>query len=170
MVSANISRDAERTDRTTSRLQQFWLDAVAPIVMVLERAEEFSLPPEAINMIQTSIQLMGNANYHHSTERRKALLQHLNPLLKQLVEESDFKEAPPMLFGENFGVLAKQRIEAAAALKKTLATDKGKRGFLQSHPQKNWGRGGGSSMYSGQRRGWQPRGNKVPEKTQQSKK
>ena len=75
-----------------------------------------------------------------------------------------------MLFGENFGVLAKQRIEAAAALKKTLATDKGKRGFRQSHPQKNWGRGGGSSMYSGQRRGWQPRGNKIPEKTQQSKK
>ena len=84
---------------------------------------------------------MGNANYHHSTERRKALLQHLNPLLKQLVEESDFKEAPPMLFGENFGVLAKQRIEAAAALKKILATDKGKWGFRQSHPQKNWGRG-----------------------------
>ena len=75
-----------------------------------------------------------------------------------------------MLFGENFGVLAKQRIEAAAALKKTLATDKGKRGFWQSHPQKNWGGGGGSSMYSGQRRGWQPRGNKVPKKTHQSKK
>ena len=65
--------------------------------MVLGRAEEFSLPPEAINMIQTLIQLMGNANYHHSTERRKALLQHLNPLLKQVVEESDFKETPPML-------------------------------------------------------------------------
>ena len=170
VVSVNISGDAERTDRTTSRLQQFWLDAVAPIVMVLERAEEFSLPPDAINMIQTSIQLMGNANYHHSTERRKVLLQHLNPLLKQLVEKSDFKDAPPMLFSENFGVLAKQRIEAAAALKKTLATDKGKRCFRQNHPQKNWGRGGGSSMYSGQRRGWQPRGNKVLEKAQQSKK
>ena len=130
--------------------------------MVLDRAKEFSLPPEAINMIQTLIQLMGNANYHHSTERRKVLLQHLNPLLKQLVEESDFKEAPPMLFGENFGVLDKQRIEAAAALKKTLATDKGKRGFRQSHPQKNWGGGGGSSMYSGQRRGWQPRETKFP--------
>ena len=53
VVLANISRDTERTDRTTSCLQQFWLDAVAPIVMVLERAKEFSLPPEAINMIQT---------------------------------------------------------------------------------------------------------------------
>ena len=72
---------------------------------------------------------MGNANYHQSTEHRKALLQHLNPLLKQLIEESDFKDTPPMFFGENFGVLAKQRIEAAAALKKTLVTNKGKWGF-----------------------------------------
>ena len=137
VVSANISKDAERIDRTTSCLQQFWLDTVASIVMVLERAEEFSLSPEAINMIRTSLQLMGNANYHHSAERRKALLQHLNPLLKQLLEENDFKDAPPMLFGENFRVLAKQRIEAAAATpKKTLATDKGKRDFRQSHPKK----------------------------------
>ena len=74
-------------------------------------------------MIQTSLQLMGNANYHHSAERRKVLLQHFNPLLKQLVEESDFKDAPSMLFSENFRVLAKQRIEVAAALKKTLATN-----------------------------------------------
>ena len=75
-----------------------------------------------------------------------------------------------MLFAENFGVLAKQRIEAAAALKKILVTDKRKWGFRQSHPQKNWGHGGGSFMYRDQRRGWQPRGNKVPEKTKQSKK
>ena len=170
VVTANISKEAERSDRSVSRLQQFWLDAVGPLVMVLEKADDFVLPPEAINMIQTSLQLMGNANYHHSSERRKILLQHLNPQLKQLVEESDFKEAPPMLFGENFGSVAKQRIEAAAALKKTLAPGKGKWGFRGSHPQKNWSRGGGSSTHSGQRRGWQPRGNKAPERTQQSKK
>ena len=36
----------------------------------------------------------------------------------------DFKEAPPSLFGENFATLAKERIEAAAALtKKTLEID-----------------------------------------------
>ena len=51
VVLANISRDAERTDRSSSYLQQFWLDVVALTVMVLKRAEEFSLPPEAINMI-----------------------------------------------------------------------------------------------------------------------
>ena len=51
VVLANISRDAERADRSSSYLQQFWLDVVAVIVMVSKRAEEFSLPPEAINMI-----------------------------------------------------------------------------------------------------------------------
>jgi len=86
------------------------------------------------------------------------------------VEKSDFKEAPPLLFGENFGSVAKQRIEVAAALKKTLAPNKGRWGIRPSHPQKNWSRKGGSSTYSGQRRGWQPRGNKAPKKAQQAKK
>jgi len=69
---------------------------------------------------------MGNASYHHSSDRRRTLLQHLNPQLKQVVEESDFKEALPLLFGENFGLVAKQRIKVAAALKKTLAPNKGR--------------------------------------------
>ena len=49
-------------------------------------------------MVQTSILLMGNASFHHSTERRRALLQHLNPQIKQLVEESDFKNAAPAIW------------------------------------------------------------------------
>ena len=44
--------------------------------------------------------------------------------MKQLVEDINFKEAPPFLIGENFGTLAKERIEAAAALTKTLGIDK----------------------------------------------
>ena len=159
---ANVSKDAERNDRAASRLQQFWLDAASPLVMLLERDEEFQLPAEAIQMIQASIVLMGNASFHHSTERRRGLLQHLNPQLKQLVAESDFMEAAPMLFGENFGTIAKQRLEAAAALKKTLAPNKWKQGFRQSHPQQNWGRGGGKPSTSGQGRGWQYKGNRAP--------
>ena len=113
-------------------------------------------------MIQASLVLMGNASFHHSTERRKGLLQHLNPQLKQIVKESNLKEAAHMLFGGNFKTIAKQRLEAAAALKKTLAPSKWKQGFRQSHPQKNWGRGGGKPSTSGQGRGWQYKGNKAP--------
>ena len=65
----------------------------------------------------------------------------LNPQLKQLVEDVYFKEAPPFLFGENFGTLAKERIKAAAALTKTLGIDKSRQGFQKSHPQGNQSRG-----------------------------
>ena len=111
-------------DRAASCLQQFWLDAASPLMMLLERDEEFQLPAEAIQMIQVSIILMGNASIHHSTERKR---QHLNP---QLVEESDFMEAASMLFGENFKTIATQCLEVAAALKKTLVET----GFLPEPP------------------------------------
>jgi len=41
VVAANVSKDAERSDQATSRLQQFWLDAAAPLMMLLKRDEEF---------------------------------------------------------------------------------------------------------------------------------
>ena len=57
------------------------------------------------------------------------------------MEESDFKDAAPMLFGENFETIAKQHLEAAASLKKTLAPNKWKQGFWQGHPQQTWAAG-----------------------------
>ena len=47
-VIANVANEAERNDRAASRLQQFRLDAVAPLVMLLERDEELQLPVEVI--------------------------------------------------------------------------------------------------------------------------
>ena len=35
MVVAGVSKEAERNNRTSSHFQQFWLDAVAPLVMLL---------------------------------------------------------------------------------------------------------------------------------------
>ena len=69
-----------------------------------------------------ALQLLGNANYHHSTTRRQALLLQLNPKLKQLASDADFKDSALYLFGENFGTLAKERLEAAEALKKLPLT------------------------------------------------
>ena len=172
VISTTVSTSARRADRSASRLQQFWLDATNPLVNVLERAEELNLPAEAIAAIQTSLQLMGNANQHNSIACRNALLMQLNPQLKQLVEDVDFKEAPPFLFGENFGTLAKERLEAAAALTKTLGVDKSRQGFHKSHPQGNRGRGGGS-QYSGhynRQRGWQANSSKANNPRQQPSK
>ena len=66
------------------------------------------------------------------------------------MRDNDFKDAAPLLFGDNFGALAKERLKAAAALKKTLGTDKQpKWNFLQGPLPKFWGCGGGSHYNSG---------------------
>ena len=57
-------------------------------------------------------------------DRRKTILTQTNTQLKALVRDTEFKEAAPLLFGENFATLAKERLEAAAALMKTLTTKK----------------------------------------------
>ena len=91
VISTTVSTSARRADRSASHLQQFWLNATNPLVSVLERVEELGLPAEAITAIQTSLQLMGNANQHNSIACRNAFLMQLNPQLKQLVEDVDFK-------------------------------------------------------------------------------
>ena len=62
--------------------------------------------------------LLENASQQHLLQRRKAILQHFNPQLKSLVQDADFAEAPPYLFGTNFGKLAKEKLEAAALIQK----------------------------------------------------
>ena len=67
-----------------------------------------------------------------------------------------------MLFGENFGALVKTKLDAAAALKKTLAPNKWKLGFPQSHPKKSCG--GDNPSNSSQGRGWEFKSNKALER------
>ena len=138
VVATNIPSTARTADKSASQLQQFWLDAVNLLVFILDKAEELEFPKEVIGGIQTALQLLGNANFHHSASRRQALMLQLNPKLKQLFSDADFKDAAPYLFGENFGTLAKECLEAAEALKKATFSDKAHhRGFQKSYPQKN---------------------------------
>ena len=57
----------------------------------------------------------------------------LNPKLKQLFSYKDFKDATPFLFGEQFSTQAKDCLEAAKALRKTMATENSKKGFQKGH-------------------------------------
>ena len=67
VLTANVPPAARTADRAASRVQQFWLDATNPLVILLEKAVDLNLPKEVISGIQTALQLMGNANHHHST-------------------------------------------------------------------------------------------------------
>ena len=74
VVAATIPMTTQRADRAASRLQNFWLDAVNPLVYVLEKAEELELPAEVTGAIQTSLQLLGNASLQNTIDWRKTIL------------------------------------------------------------------------------------------------
>ena len=46
MLATVLPKDAIKADGYLSRLQQFWLDAVAPLAAILEGAENGELTPE----------------------------------------------------------------------------------------------------------------------------
>jgi len=138
-----------------------WLDAATPFIFLLEKVEELELPAEVINGIEISLQLMGNANYQHSMNQKHALMMQLNPKLKWLFSYKDFKDAAPFLFGEKFGALAKERLEAAEVLRRTMATENSRKGFQKGHSQKHSHRGGSQYSGTGGSRGWQGPGNKA---------
>ena len=54
-------------DKRTFRTQQLWLEAVAPLVSLLETAHEDWLNPKmAVTMVQSALLLMGDASKHQS--------------------------------------------------------------------------------------------------------
>ena len=68
------------------------------------------------------------------------------------MNERDFKGVQPYLFGEDFGIKAKEKLDAVAALCKVVYQQpaKGKSGFQTGYPRKfNRGQGGGRQNNSG---------------------
>ena len=100
MLKSTLPKEAIKADGYLSRLQQFWLDAVAPLVAVMEGAEAGELSVEgAVTAVQSALVLMGNAHQKMVQERRKKVLMQLNPALKSLAEgENAFSNPAPMLF------------------------------------------------------------------------
>ena len=153
VVEGILSNEALKQDKVSYRSQQLWLKAAGPLVACLEKAHEGNLSlQEAIPMLQSSLMLMGDASQHQSVMRRKDILHHLNPQLKKLMNEGDFAGTQPFLFGEDFGVKAKEKLDAAAALRKVVYQQpaRGKSGFQAGYPRKfNRGQGGGRRNNSG---------------------
>ena len=119
MLATVLLKNAIRADGYLSCLQQFWLDAVAPLATILEGTENGELTPEkAYSAGQAALYLMGNANNHMAQERHKRILLNVNPALKSMAEEENaFQKAAPMLFGKEFTKKAKDRVEAVKAIK-----------------------------------------------------
>ena len=114
VVAATLSKEAVKSDKVAFRTQQLWMEATGPLTACLEKAHEGELT------VQDAVPMI-----------QAALL---------LMGDA----AQPYLFGENFAEQAKSKLEAAAALKKSVyPSSKGKSVFRRGHPRRNWGRQGG---------------------------
>ena len=100
------------------------LDAAGPLVAAMEELTVLEKPdPEVVlSAIQQPLMFLGNVSAHFNLERRSKALSRLNPDLKSLVEDEDFSQAAPYLFGPGFERKAKERSEVVECLPKASST------------------------------------------------
>ena len=151
IIKNELPREALEVDRKLSRLQNFVLDATGPLAAAYDELvgenEAYPDPDRIQQAIQLSLRILGNASAQISQERRTKALSRLNPDLKSLVEDEDFSNTAPNLFGAGFEKKAKERSEAVTCLRKASSSDLKKMGehnsrrfFQGSHPLWRGGR------------------------------
>jgi len=99
-----VSISTKSADKELARVQSFVLDAMAPLTFLLE-ADKGEPPSweEVRRAAGTAAELVGNASARISRLRREKVTGDLNKaLLPVAKEDSNFKEAPPSLFGTEF--------------------------------------------------------------------
>ena len=117
-IACIVPKSAKTYDRFLSKLQQFSLDALGPMIWLYDQmsSEQGVDATKAKAAVESSITLLGNAATHFSTERRKCLMKHLNKDLRPLCE-GKFPNRGAYLFGDNFGSKAKKTADNIRALK-----------------------------------------------------
>ena len=77
------------------------------------------LDPEVVlSATKQSLIFLGNTLAHFNLEWRSKALSRLNPNLKSLVEDEDFSQVAPYLFGSGFERKAKELLEVVERLRK----------------------------------------------------
>ena len=96
VMRGNVSKNTKDGDSTATKIQTLMLDAVAPLVHILEEGQKGTLTPEvAIKASKVTLELLGNVSAHQSKERRKNVLKDMNRDVTSLAEEKDqFKDGP----------------------------------------------------------------------------
>ena len=104
VVKQNLAKEIKDSDASVAKLQTLWLDAVAPLVHILEEAQRGTVTAKtATDEAGAALVLLGNASAHMTCERRNRVLRDLNKDLLPLAEDEEaFKGAAPLLFGETF--------------------------------------------------------------------
>ena len=118
IIRNKLPRDTLEEDETLSRLQNFLLDAVGPLVAKHDDLVFLNDADHIQQAIQLALAILGNASAQFSQEQRSKALARLNPYLKSLVEDEDISKSPPLLFGPGFKKKAKERCEAITCLRR----------------------------------------------------
>ena len=131
-ISIILLNSACTYGRFLSKLQQFNMDSLGPLITVLSHVKKGKCTAkDLISPLEAAINLTGNAAAHMSVERRKSLMRHLNGDLKPLAE-GDFPDRGLLLFVESFASKAKSTADNVKALK----------GFIQKKPLKGFSESG----------------------------
>ena len=147
-IKAQLPKECKEADRPLARLQALVLDAVGPLSALLELHQKGQLTPDkAGEAASQALRFLGNASTNISAERRRKIANYLNKDLHPLIEDGDFSNAAPQLFGKDFEKSAKEHIDSVKSLRKISQTANqgaGQRFFRQSHSYAQAARGGGS--------------------------
>jgi hypothetical protein len=122
MIKQNLSKEAKDADASVVKLQTLTLDAIAPLVHIVEEAQKGTLSSQkAAIAAKASIALIGNASVQMSRVRRKRILKELNRDLTPLAENTEmFEDATPLLFGDSFEKKMKEHVDALKCLRSNL--------------------------------------------------
>ena len=107
VLASECAKPTKTMDRSLSRVQNFVLDAVAPLSSLLDalNADEVDISVDQMaGAVETALTLLGNASVQLSNLRRTKVLEEYDKNLLALVDgkETEFAAEAPMLFGESF--------------------------------------------------------------------
>ena len=145
IIKEVVKKDAVNEDKKLSRLQNFFLDTVGPMVAAFEElCKEEPDMDHTCATIQQALLFLGNASAHLSHVRCTKILKCLNRDVQSLAKDPGFSKAAPYLFGEGIEQKIKERMEAIRVLRCTTTKFKSKQLFQGGSSQ---GSGFGRSKY-----------------------
>ena len=125
------------------KIQALLLDSLAPLTSILEAHHKGDTldQKEVIQAVRSGITLIGNANAHLLHLRRERVVGDINKALLPIVrDDSNFKEAAPLLFGTEFAKKSKEMVEQVKAMRSTITKKPERRPwFFRGGPPNNRG-------------------------------
>ena len=157
MMKSETSSATKVVDKQLAKVQTMLLDSLALLTSILETHHKGDTldQKDVIQAVRSGIQLIGNANAHLVHLRRERIVSDMNKALLPIVgDDTNFKEAAPLLFGTEFAKKSKEMVEQVKAMR-SIITKKPERKppFFRNGPPNNrggfnrrFGRGGAQTF------------------------